>query len=121
MENYSNQRNRTWKKWSFALLGTLLSSVLLATCSGITGENTISNGTITGPDYRRCVSPCCGGWFIEIEGETWRFLELPEGSGINLNVENLPMEVTLNWRVSDLQKEHACGSQVITVDAIKKR
>ncbi len=33
---------------------------------------------IVGQDFRRCMSPICGGWFIEVGNDTLRFLNLPE-------------------------------------------
>ncbi len=56
-----------------------------------------SSGIITGPDYRMC--PCCGGWFIEIGENTYRFDRLPENSDIDLQNETYPISVKLNYAV----------------------
>ena len=96
----------------------------MASCTGTTDGNTLSHGRITGPDYRRCANPCCGGWFIEIGGKTWRFLELPPGNDLDLNsldMSDFPIDVTLYWRVSDFQHQYGCADGLITVDAIRKR
>ena len=119
MEDYSC--NRTIQGSLILVLALLLTS-----CSGTTGSGDgdyMSNGTITSADYRRCANPCCGGWFIEIEGESEarRFLELPPGSTLNLNPENLPIKVKLDWEVSDLQKEWDCASKVIAIQRIEER
>lgn len=71
-------------------------------------------GTITGMDYRKC--KCCGGWFIEINSETYHFHELPENSNLNLNNESLPIEVNLDWVVD----ENAClGDEIIVIRITK--
>ena len=71
-------------------------------------------GTITGIDYRKCM--CCGGWFIEINSETYRFNELPKNSNLNLNIEVFPIEVNLDWVVD----ENACIGDEIIVNRIEK-
>jgi hypothetical protein len=57
-----------------------------------------SDGTIIDIDPRMC--PCCGGYFIGIEDETYRFQTLPEGSGIDLTQQSFPLEVELDWDTS---------------------
>jgi len=61
-----------------------------------------STAFITAIDLRECASPCCGGYFIEIGSETYRFYEatLPENN-LNLAEENLPLEVRLDWELAD--------------------
>jgi len=59
------------------------------------------SGNIIGADYRKCM--CCGGWFIEIDKDTLRFQQLPEGSTINLNDATYPVEVYLDWHYPDPQ------------------
>ena len=106
----------TWRAMSLLVL------MLLAGCSGTTesgGQDFMATGTITGPDMRRCVHPCCGGWFIEIEGKRYRFFELPEGSGINLNSEHLPIDVELNWTAFEGALKE-CAGDAITITAIEK-
>ncbi len=53
-----------------------------------------SQGLITGPDYRRCA--CCGGYFIEIEGEVYRFYEFPTDEE-HILIDFFPVYVKLNW------------------------
>ncbi len=48
-------------------------------------EKLYVDGKLIGIDYRKCASPMCGGWFIEIKGDTLRFLEKPEKTDIDLN------------------------------------
>jgi hypothetical protein len=54
-----------------------------------------SEGNITGLDISMCA--CCGGWYIEIENNTYRFFDLPKGSGLDLANETLPVTVKLDW------------------------
>ena len=75
----------------------------------------MSYGQITNADYRLCM--CCGGWFINIGNETYRFLSLPENSDLNLTEETLPMNVELDWT----KDENACLGDEIIISSIKKR
>ena len=57
---------------------------------------------LTGIDARRCASPYCGGWFIEIDGETSRFLEIPAQTDIDFNDElQFPIPVEVQWKKYD--------------------
>jgi hypothetical protein len=60
-----------------------------------------SEGKITGPDARMCPSPCCSGWFIEIDRSTYEFDSIPSKSNINLQKETFPVYVKLDWQFSD--------------------
>lgn len=101
------------------LLPFLFIVSLLIGCSNPTGM-TESSGTITGVDYRKCASPCCGGYFIEIDGVdgTYRALSFPEGSDLDLSNENFPIRVRMEWSkdVSGL----ICSESVIVVKTIER-
>lgn len=77
----------------------LLLSLSIGTILGLTAcdKSTTyeSEGTITGFDLAMCA--CCGGYFIEIDGEQYRFYEenLPNNHQLDLNA--LPVDVQLNW------------------------
>jgi hypothetical protein len=58
-----------------------------------------SDGTITEPDHRTC--SCCGGWFISIQNTQYHFGDLPANSGINLEKDKFPIEVTLDWTLNN--------------------
>jgi len=72
-----------------------------------------SKGKIGAADYRKC--SCCGGYFISIDKVEYRFFELPEGSGIDLEKDARPIHVELNWQV-----QGSCGEEIIRIDAIRK-
>ncbi len=55
----------------------LLSALSIVSCS-LGGDDSMSNGTITGIDIRECA--CCGGFFIEIDNVTYRFYDVPANS-----------------------------------------
>lgn len=75
-----------------------------------------SEGIITQRDYRKCY--CCGGWFIEIEGETYLAdLSGEQTTALDLQENALPVEVELNWK----KDENACLDNKITVTDIKRR
>lgn len=58
-----------------------------------------STGIIIGPDMRMCPSPCCGGWNIIIENQSYTFGSLPANSGIDLGKEKFPLRVKLDWKL----------------------
>lgn len=59
---------------------------------------TLSDAVLIGIDYRKCASPFCGGWFIEIEDDTLRFFEIPKNTDINLDSETVfPQPVNVEW------------------------
>ena len=71
-------------------------------------------GEILSYDLRMCM--CCGGTFIEIEGEKYRFYTLPEGSKINLKQDNLPLKVKLNF----IKDTNQClGDEIIIEDIVE--
>jgi hypothetical protein len=76
-----------------------------------------STGTITGQDFRMCPSPCCGGWFIIIDGLTYEFDFLPDNSNINLEKETFPLAVKLDWQLSNTIE---CPNKWITIQKIAK-
>ncbi len=71
----------------------------------------MDQGTITGADYRKCM--CCGGWFIKIKEDQYRFYQLPDNSGIDLQEEKFPLEVHVNWK----KDTAAClGDEIIVLE-----
>jgi hypothetical protein len=77
-------------------------------------------GTITGPDYRKCV--CCGGWMIKFSdrddnGELYirhtNFYELPAGSTIDLTNATFPIPVKFNYH----ETNNSC--RVIVIEKIE--
>jgi hypothetical protein len=76
-----------------------------------------SIGIITGPDFRLCPSPCCGGWFIKIDSLTYEFDFLPANSDINLQKETFPLVVKLDWQLSNTIQ---CPDRRITIQKIAR-
>lgn len=67
----------------------------------------ISIGVVTGPDFRMCPSPCCGGWNIKIDSSYYTFSDFPENSGIDPSQEKFPLNVHVVWsRDTLLQCNH---------------
>jgi hypothetical protein len=77
----------------------------------------MSMGKITGPDPRMCPSPCCGGWFIQIDGLTYEFDSIPANSDIDLQKDPFPILVKLDWKLSD---KLSCPDKRIIIQRIKK-
>ncbi|MFP2995284.1 hypothetical protein ABN763_05215 [Spongiivirga sp. MCCC 1A20706] len=67
-----------------------------------------SEGLITGADLTLCIC-FCGGYFIEIEDQTYRFEvdQLP-ANDLDLSIENLPLKVDLNWSL--IEPNDDCGA-----------
>lgn len=76
-----------------ALLFIGIISMCLFSCSK--EENEAVDATITGVDQRLCM--CCGGWFIQIGQQNYRFLTQPKGSTVDLNNPTFPLEVKVKW------------------------
>jgi hypothetical protein len=85
----------------------------LTTCSR-SDEAYQSKGVISGQDFTMCA--CCGGWFITIDGENFRFDTIPADSGIILEKETMPLAVELDWQI----KPGGCPANRIIIQRIKK-
>ena len=86
-------------------------------CHKENSYNYKSIGTITGQDVRMCPSPCCSGWFIEIDSLIYEFDALPGSSDINLQKETFPLVVKLDWQLS---YTIGCPDKRITIQRIAK-
>jgi len=75
----------------------------------------MSNGTITGIDFRECF--CCGGYFIDINDSTYRFFTVPTGSDVSLENPVFPIYVELDWAMADT----VCLGDEIKIINIKLR
>lgn len=72
-------------------------------------------GSILGVDARLCA--CCGGYFIKIGEETYRFYEEPSCSDLALEVSDyeFPLEVWVDWKADP----DACLGDEILLEKIK--
>ena len=70
-------------------------------------------GYIKGVDYSKC--GCCGGTIIEIENKQYNFYEDTKDWNIDLEKEELPLKVKVNFHKS----ESAC-TNIIVVDNLRK-
>lgn len=79
-----------------------------------------SEGKITGADLRECVCQC-GGYFIEIGEETYRFEpdELPDNN-LDLSADNMPVEVELNWELKQADSDCSASDRIIISDIARK-
>lgn len=97
----------------------LLLSVTLICLMACKKENAATNGSltsavITGQDFRKCW--CCGGWFIEIGSDTFRFKELPAGAKIDLDDAAFPLPVKVKWKL----QTDPCMSDLIDIQEIEQ-
>jgi hypothetical protein len=72
----------------------LLWSFTIFSCSTEVDEF-MNEGTIIGQDVRECA--CCGGYFIDINKNRFRFYELPDNSNFDLENPAFPIYVKLDW------------------------
>ena len=98
------------------ILTVALFILVLSTMScSLGGDDSMSDGTITGYDTRECA--CCGGFFIEIDNVTYRFYDVPPNSELNLQNPTFPIYVKLDWT----KDADACLGDEIIVSRIEKR
>jgi hypothetical protein len=90
---------------------------ILVSCQKDKPDDYQSTGSITGPDYRMCPSPCCGGWFINIDNLLYEFDSLPSNSNIILEKETFPLAVKLDWQLLNTIE---CPNKRITILRIAK-
>ncbi len=91
----------------------LLLCIFFISCSNSNEDNSFkSKAIITALDLRECVCGC-GGFFIEIEKETYLFHKefLPKNN-LDLSQGNLPLRVKLDWELTDCER--------ITITAIEE-
>jgi hypothetical protein len=81
-------------------------------CEKIKFENT---GVITGADMAMCA--CCGGYFIDIDGISYRFEKSELPVNFTFKDPELPLKVKLNW---ELKSEICKGSNWIKISDIRK-
>jgi hypothetical protein len=75
---------------------------------------------LTGIDYRKCASPYCGGWFVEIDNDTLRFFETPAETDIDFNDElQFPIPVEIEWERYDNEWKDVPG--LIRVERIFRK
>lgn len=113
-------RDKVWgvvKMKYKTVLGICLMFFGFIYCQKENSHNYKSIGTITGQDVRMCPSPCCSGWFIDIDSLTYEFDTLPSNSGINLEKETFPLVVKLDWQLSNVIE---CPNKRITIQQIVK-
>ena len=97
------------------LVPFLLTLLLLISCEDEVSFKNSDIGSITGQDFRLCA--CCGGWFIEIEGETLRIPVLPEDTDLELNGRtDFPILVQVVWE----PVEDSCLGDEIRVRRIRE-
>ncbi len=71
--------------------------------------------TIIGEDYRECA--CCGGWFIEIDDDTLRAVDLPQEFKESLDFNEIPLQVYMEWS----HNETPCLEDEIEVGCIRRK
>lgn len=91
----------------------LISTLLIFSCEK---EKYQSTGIITGPDMRMC--PCCGGYFIDIDGSVYNFDKTELPGDFTFNDDQLPLNVELNWK---LKTDGCIEYNWIEISKIRKR
>jgi hypothetical protein len=93
------------------IITVLLLSLVLLACSKEVAKQYKSEGKITGADLALC--PCCGGWYIVIGDDTYRFDDVPTNSGIDLKKETFPLKVKLDWEPVESNCQRITISSII--------
>jgi hypothetical protein len=75
----------------------------------------MDEGSITGYDHRECA--CCGGYYIDMGKNRYRFYELPDNSSFNLDNPVFPIYVRLDWT----KDKNACLGDEIIILRIEKK
>ena len=96
----------------FILLLIIFSISIVISCEKTNFKNT---GTITGADMAMCA--CCGGYFIDIDGNKYRFEKTELPSDFTFEDKQLPFTVKLDW---DLKPESCSGFNWIKISKIRK-
>ena len=87
-----------------------------STESDIVDKTCSTYGIITGYDFRKCA--CCGGWFVNINQRTFRFLVPPSNTTLDLTNPKVtfPLAVKLNFK----RDPNACLGDEILVSCLQK-
>jgi hypothetical protein len=93
------------------IIACLLVASLVSSCSKEIAKLYKSEGKITGVDLALC--PCCGGWYITIGADTYRFDDVPANSGIDLTKETFPLKVKLDWEPIESNCQRITISSII--------
>jgi len=82
-----------------ALIKLTVFLFVLFSFTNCTKKKINNDALIIGIDYRKCAHPLCGGYFIEINQDTLRFLNIPEKSDLGeLEFEkHFPIPVEVKW------------------------
>lgn len=76
------------------VVAVLISTLFMVGCEK---EKFESTGTITGQDIRMC--PCCGGYFIDINGTQYHFDKTTLPGNFTFDDNQIPLIVELNWKL----------------------
>lgn len=80
---------------NFFSIVVFVSCLLLVSCDKDEPATDLDRGTIIGQDFTFCV--CCGGWFIDINEERYRFKVIPSSADIDLINAEFPIDVWIDW------------------------
>lgn len=72
-----------------------------------------SAATYTGIDPKKCASPCCGGFLLNIDGVTYQTTEIP--SSFNFDAQKIPQKLLVKFELTPI----SCA-KVIKIKEIKK-
>jgi len=105
------QKSQTREYMKTLVLLLLFPVSLILSCEKDTYQST---GTIIGPDIRMCV--CCGGYFIETDGNQYLFEKSELPANFTFTDSQLPLHVKLDWK----PKTGGCaGFNRITISRIR--
>ena len=75
-----------------------------------------TDAMIIGIDGRKC--SCCGGWWLDINGDSLRTLNFPGDFAAQIDLNNLPMPVKIQWEKD--QVTSCFQNELILIESIRK-
>ncbi len=100
--------------YSFAIV-VFVVFILFPSCNDQEpAPNPPDRGSIIGRDF--ALGACCGGWFIDINEERYRFMEIPAATDIDLINSEFPIEVLVEWS----PQQNACLGNEIDVISMER-
>lgn len=86
----------------------LFTSLFISACDK--NERSWTKAEITGFDARLCMWPCCAGYWIDVDGETYMNHNYFELIGVNPGTATYPIVLEIEYEINN---DHACPFLII--------
>ena len=105
---------------TFAIIALFLVSLTACKKRGCEGETEKYQSTARINSLIHPACACCG-YYINVDGKDYTFMELPATAGFELENQVMPLDLLINWHRDSTSD---CGSQTgdrIVIDAVKRK